>query len=148
MILDLIKKPRKQNYFKSRSSNLLKTFQFRVLVIEDDYVSFLLLNEMLSSLDISVIRLNTLEEALQEKGLCQSVNLIIINISLTCTARIGAIECLRNIYDVPVIVADGNEQKGFRYEEMVEWADGVLSLSDDKDYFSETISDMLINNQL
>jgi CheY-like chemotaxis protein len=115
----------------------------KVLVIEDDYVNYLLISEMLSGSNIHISRALSLDDAIKQKERFHFINLLIINISLTCGAQRSAIDFLKEAYSVPVLVVDSGDRRNIRYKEIVDWADGILDLNIDSEYYIETISDML-----
>ena len=118
----------------------------RVLLIEDDYVSYKLLEYSLNNYGADIVRSNSLEEALFLSDTSENFDLLIVNISLTCAAHFSAMEYLKGVFSVPVLAIDKGENKDLRQHEIVNWADCIFNLFDDTELFTETISDMLRNN--
>jgi hypothetical protein len=113
------------------------------LIIEDDYVNYLFLIEGLKGVGVDFSRTFSLKEALLQRDVFLDIDLIIINISLTWKAQKSAVEYLKKVYSVPVLVVGRGEFSHFRYQEIVEWADGIISINTDAEQIIETISDML-----
>ena len=126
-----------------KKENALVIRKYNVLVVEEDYVNYLFVKEVLSALKLKVIRAITLEDAILHPPMNQSIDLLIVNISLTCAAQMSVINFLREIYSVPVVVVDGDDENCVRYQEIVDWVDGIISLNTDTEHFAETIYDML-----
>ena len=114
----------------------------RVLLVEDDYVSFKLIENSLNGCGAIIDRSNSLEEALSNSYANKMYDLLIVNISLTCVAHFSAIGYLKGVFSVPVLAID-NGENDLRHEEIGDWADCIFNLYNETDLFTETISDML-----
>jgi hypothetical protein len=123
--------------------NLEKQFKMNALVVEDDYVNYLYLKELLNSVGVTVLRAVTISEAIIGSSAKSTVDLLFINISLTCDSRNTSIEYLKEAYSVPAVAIDGGDKGNIGNNDWMRWADGIFKLDTDIEYFSELITDLL-----
>lgn len=115
-----------------------------VLVIEEDYVNFLLIEESISLLGGHVSRAINLNEATKAMSSISRVDLIIINNSLTSGHQNEIVHYLKEKYSVPVVVLiDNNVEGNSRSQKVVDWVDCAVSINSVFDSISETFAELV-----
>jgi response regulator RpfG family c-di-GMP phosphodiesterase len=117
--------------------------QCKVLVIDDDYVNFLYISEILGSINIKTLRVISIDQAFADSIEYKNIDLLIISVSLALTSSEELINYIRRLYSAPVLFIDNGEHGNYGNKEIVEWADGIISFNTDTEHFSEIIADML-----
>lgn len=115
-----------------------------VLVVEDDYVNFLLIKEIFESAKMQVRRAISINDAVDSVLLHSNVDLIIINNSLTWSAHSEIIHYLKEEYSVPVVVMIGNKaEENSRSQKVVDWVDCALTINSDFEMLFEAVSELV-----
>ncbi len=116
----------------------------KVLVIEEDYVNYLLIEELILSAGGNVYRVLDINEAVDFLGSIHHIDLIVINISLILATQNEIVHYLKKEYSVPVVVVlDNNvECKSLK---VVDWFDCAVSINLDANSLCETLVE-LVNN--
>ncbi len=116
---------------------------FQILIIEDDYVNFLILEEMLSEIGISCQRVNTITDATLLCKFDSHFDAIIIGEKESCPIYKETVCFLHRKYKAPILVLmDREENEQYPHAEY-EWIDGIILNNYDPDYFKELIEDIL-----
>lgn len=114
-----------------------------ILIVEEDYVNFLLLKDIFSSTGCQVIRTINIDVAVEYVLMKNNVDLIIVNNSLTCGTQSEIVHYLKKEYSVPVVVMIEESAGGSsRFQKVVEWVDCAVSIDSDSDSLIEIFSEL------
>lgn len=108
------------------------TLQRKTLVIDDDYVSFLIINENLRRNNRQSIRMLSLEKAVRQYDYpLNSIELIILNKSFLYKKEHELFLGLKEKYRVPIYVMLGENDNNVMKLEACNWVDGVICYNTD-----------------
>jgi len=114
-----------------------------ILLIEEEYVNFLYIKELLGCLDYNVIRTISLEQAMRRAFLNTGFDLVIISSSLIINEPSqNKFNELKKLSGTWVFALDHDDEirvNSYDYQ----WIDGVLSLSSDVGHFNEILMDKI-----
>jgi two-component system, sensor histidine kinase ChiS len=115
----------------------------RILIIEDDYVNYLLITDVLAVTNYIIIRASSIEQAYYQLLIHADIDLVIINIAIPGNEHCKAVKILRKKTDVPIIVlaSVGNVEE--KLECLEAGCDAYINHNIDKFQLISTIDELL-----
>ncbi len=114
-----------------------------VMIIEDDYVNYLMVEAVLKEIDIPCHRVNSLTDAALLDNSEHHFDIIIISESENDPQNGNLFYYLRNKHKAPVLLLKDREGGALDSHEDFKGIDGVILNYYDADYFKEIIDDLL-----
>ncbi len=114
-----------------------------ILIIEEEYVNFLFLSEVFTSLNCNVTRVASLDGAVDVLEGSVKPDLIVFNDSLSRSVK-GLINFLKKEYAVPVVaVVEDEKYRMSGFQDLVLWTDCIVPNISDAVFFQETMAEFL-----